>query len=341
MKTPQRFLIVRTDRIGDVVLTLPLADVIKKVFPDAYVAMLVREYTSELPINYKSIDETIIYDDKNKDKSFFQLLNIIRSYNFDVAISVFPRFRIAILLALAKIPIRIGTAYRLYSFLFTKKVREHRKYAQRHELEYNLNLLKPLNIEPTLIRLPWLIPSQEHLNRISIRLNEIGINAEDKIVIVHPGTGGSTRCWSINNFALLCKKLSQVQSVKVILTGTKKEKKLIDKLQSQVSNTSLPFLSDLTLMEYLALAKLARVFVGNSTGTLHISAAAGTSVVGLYPQIPVMSAKRWGPYTTNCKVLSPLNKPLDCKKCKNSEECECMNSISVDEVFEAVKFFLN
>lgn len=341
MKKPKRFLIVRTDRIGDVVLTLPMADVIKKFFPDAYVVALVRKYTAELSENYQNIDETIIYDDNEKEKSFFHLLNLIKSYKFDVAIAVFPRFKIVLLLALAKIPIRIGTAYRIYSFLFNKRVKEHRKYAQKHELEYNLNLLKPLGIEPYKIKSPWLVPHSEHLLSISQKLKEIGINNEDKIVIVHPGTGGSTLTWSLNNFALLCKKLSQLTDVKIILTGTYKEKHLISRLKYEIGNASIPFLCDLTLMEYSALAKIAKVFVGHSTGTLHISAATGTPVVGLYPQIPVMSAKRWGPYAETCKVISPVDKPPNCKKCKNFKECECMDSITVDEVFEAVKFFLN
>ncbi len=341
MEKPKKFLIVRTDRIGDLVLTLPLADVIKKYFPNSYVAMLVRNYTSELSINYKSIDETLIYDSNSKQTSFFQLLKLLKSYKFDVAISAFPRFRVSLLLYFAKIPIRIGSAYRFYSFLFNKRVKEHRKYAKKHELEYNLNLLKPLGIELYQIKSPWLIPNPDHLISVSEKLNKLGINKEDKIVIVHPGTGGSTRTWSIYNFALLCKKLSQVDKVKIILTGSQREKEQISKLQSEIGTFRIQMMCDLTLMEYVALTKLADVFVGNSTGPLHISAATGTAVVGLYPQIPVLSAKRWGPYTEKCKILTPINKPLNCKKCKNSEECECMNSITVDEVFEAVKFFLN
>ncbi|RCK75895.1 MAG: ADP-heptose--lipooligosaccharide heptosyltransferase II [Ignavibacteriae bacterium] len=341
MEKPKRFLIVRTDRIGDVVLTLPLADVIKKFYPNAYIAMLVRQYTSELSINYKSIDETIIYDNNGRKIGFLQLLKVIKSYNFDVAISVFPRFRLALILSLAKIPIRIGTAYRFYSFLFNIKIKEHRKFAQKHELEYNLNLLKPLGIEPPSIKPPWLIPNSEHINSILTKLNKLGINRKQKLVVVHPGTGGSTRSWSITNFALLCKKLSDIDDIQILLTGTQKENYIIKKLLNEIGNTSIPFLYDLTLMEYAALVQHSKVFVGNSTGPLHIAAAVGTPVVGLYPQIPVLSAKRWGPYTDKCKILSPKNKPDDCKKCKKLEKCECMDSISVDEVFEAVKFFLN
>ena len=62
------------------------------------------------------------------------------------AIIVYPTFQTALIIFLSRIKNRIGTGYRWYSFLFNSKIYEHRKYAEKHELEYNVNLLKAFGI---------------------------------------------------------------------------------------------------------------------------------------------------------------------------------------------------
>ncbi|MBI3189735.1 MAG: glycosyltransferase family 9 protein, partial [Ignavibacteriales bacterium] len=118
-----RFLIIRTDRIGDVLLTLPMAQVIKQQFPNAHVAMLIRKYTTELVEDNEYVDQIIYYDENGGVLSpFFQFVKTIRSQNFDVVIHTQPRPRLALATWLAAIPVRIGTGYRWYSFLFNKKM---------------------------------------------------------------------------------------------------------------------------------------------------------------------------------------------------------------------------
>ena len=58
-----------------------------------------------------------------------------------------PTLKISLMMFLAGVTNRIGTGYRWYSFLFNNKVYEHRKYAEKHELEYNINLLNKIDID--------------------------------------------------------------------------------------------------------------------------------------------------------------------------------------------------
>ncbi len=74
--TVKNILIVRTDRIGDVVLSLPLADIIKKHYPDCKVSFLVRNYTKEILSNNPFIDEIIILKEENNKVNFFENLKI-------------------------------------------------------------------------------------------------------------------------------------------------------------------------------------------------------------------------------------------------------------------------
>ncbi len=137
----QNILVVRTDRIGDVILTLPTVEALKSNFPNAHVTMLVNSYTSIL---VEDIAGTLLYDRDGKPRPFFEMLREIRNAHFDAVVIAYPRFRIALLLRLAGIPVRIGTGYRWYSFLFNKRIYEHRKTVEKHEAEYNLSLLKGL-----------------------------------------------------------------------------------------------------------------------------------------------------------------------------------------------------
>lgn len=337
----QRILIVRTDRIGDVVLTLPMVDILKQNFPNAFIAMLVRKYTSELAYYHKSVDEVIPYDNENGLIDFNEILSNIKKYKFDSAFVAYPRLRVAALLKLAAIPVRVGSGYRYYSFLFNKRVYEHRKYAKKHELEYNLSLLEKVGCKINKITPPWIFPKDEHIEFVKNKLRKYNVEDGESFIIIHPGTGGSTKVWSQENFINLGKRILELKNIRIILTGGINEVFFVKRVSSQIGKNCVTIAGELSLMQYAALAKIAKLFIGNSTGPLHIAAAVGTKVIGFYPQLIALSAKRWGPYTPNSIIFSPNDKPLDCKKCRNLKECECMNSISYERVFEAVKNFLN
>jgi heptosyltransferase-3 len=339
----QRILIVRTDRIGDVILTLPMAEVLKRKIPDVQIAMLVRRYTSEIIEGNSNIHHIVYYDEHDQPVPFFHLVDTMRKEKFDVVFHTHPLFRVALMTWLARIPVRVGTGYRWYSFLFNRKVFEHRKDAKRHELEYNLNLLDAIGCSPNNESItPTLAVQQSALKKVRSMLANAGVENGAKLVIIHPGSGGSARDWKWENFGVLGQCLSLLPNVRVILTGSDVEKEIIERVKSLIGKTAIVFVGTLSIKELAALAKLASLFVANSTGPLHIAAAVGTPVIGLYPQITALSAERWGPYTTKKTIFTPKDKPSDCNKCvtKKSSSCECMNSISVEEVYSAAKKYL-
>ena len=127
-------LISRTDRLGDLVLTIPLATSLKMKSRRLRVAFLVRKYQTPLLFNHPDVDEILLFDENFETKLG----------GFDVFIDVFPRFETALKAFRARIPVRIGTAYRLWSFLYNRRVRVHRRPSVLHEYEYNFKLIEPL-----------------------------------------------------------------------------------------------------------------------------------------------------------------------------------------------------
>lgn len=335
-----KFLIVRTDRIGDVLLTLPMARALKHRMPDSRVTMLIREYTREIVSADRNVDQVITCNGEHS--SFRATLSEVRAAGFDVVFHTHPRFTLALLTALAGIPVRVGTGYRWYSFLFNRRVFEHRKDARRHELEYNLNLLRSVGCEPPGGIRPEISILPRHTEAARRVLDGLGIPRSGKLVILHPGSGGSARDWHWRNFAALAGKLHSLGGIDVLVTGGKGEEKLVESVRSASGAPLHCLVNAVGILEYAAITAEASLFIANSTGTLHVAAAAGTPVIGLYPQIRPLSAARWGPYTEAKTIFSPAGMPDDCRKCldSGSDLCECMESIRVDDVFRAARTML-
>jgi ADP-heptose:LPS heptosyltransferase len=331
----RRFLIVRTDRIGDVILTLPMARVLKRRFPDAHVAMLIQSYTAGLVGADPDIDQVIPLD--TPSPSLPGLVAELKRSRFDVVFHTHPMPRLALATALARIPVRVGTGYRFYSMLFNRRVYEHRKDAARHELEYNLNLLGAVGIDG-----PWgdVRPRLEvdavQDAKARAALAAAGLPPDAKFVILHPGSGGSARDWSPERFGALATLLAG-SGLHVVVTGGSGEGALVARVLSHCPPAVKPLVGALDILGYAALAKLASLFIANSTGPIHVAAAVGTPVIGLYPQMRPLSAARWGPYTDRKVIFTPRGVPEECSRCpgRPGEPCPCMDSIGPEEVHAA------
>lgn len=335
-KEPKNILIVKTDRIGDLILTLPLAGLIKKQYPNSKVSFLVREYTKNFVRNHPFVDEVIVLKESDGNVPLFENVNIIKQKKFDYCIVVYPRFKISLMVFLSGIKNRIGTGYRWYSFLFNRKVYEHRKNAERHELEYNANLLEKLGIKNNIseknISYDLKVDESSLQNVIKILIDE-KFDLQKPIIIVHPGSGRSSIDLPVNKFAELVKKLDD-DNYQVILTGSKNEIELCEKIKS--SNKVKNFAGKFNLDELTALISKSAMFISNSTGPIHIAAALSKYTVGFYPKIVSCSQERWGPYTNKKLVYEPT---IDCKNCTR-EQCEklnCMDSIDITKVYIDIK----
>ena len=336
----QHILIVRTDRIGDVILALPMIAAIHKSYPEAKISMLLREYTRDLAEGQEGLSDILIYDHAGTSKPFFKILGELRQAKIDAAIVAYPRFRIALLLWSARIPVRVGTAYRWYSFFFNRKVYEHRKTVEKHEAEYNLSLLKSigcLTLDKAEVHLTF--SEKEKQSALCVR-QKLGIINNDNLILLHPGSGGSARDWKPENFSKLAVILSQ-RGFRVVVTGIERERSLVERVIAGTQGIAISFISSLTLREFGAFIQTAKVFIANSTGPLHIAASVGIPVIGFFPPSRVMSPKRWEPLTERKEIFVP--NPALCPRCHGGE-CQgndCMDQIEVNQVVDAVIRLVN
>lgn len=329
----RNILLIRTDRIGDVVLSLPMLPVMKKHFPNASVTVLVQKYTREL-VEFHSCVDRVIEWVPDGSRSMFEYVKTLRAGKFDIALLPYPRFNLALITFMAGIPVRVGTGYRWYSFLFNRKVYEHRKDARRHETEYNLNLLTALDIPSEGKPAFELVIPGAARQRVDALLSN---SVPGPFVVLHAGSGGSARDWPPEKFAQLGDAIHASLKCSIVLTGGKHEEALTGTIARLMKAPAVNVTGMLSLLELGALFSRANVFIANSTGPLHIASAVGTPVVGFYPPIVQCSAVRWGPYTEKKKVFTADHQR--CPLCEGGP-CQsnvCMEQITIDAVLEGVK----
>lgn len=309
MPRNQTFAIVRTDRLGDMVLTLPMVAAIHRVSPNARVVVICRRYVAPLVEEAEGIHDVRYVDDTS-------LYEILREVQPSTVFFPRPTFSDVLSAVRARIPYRVGTSRRWYSGLLTHRDRQSRSAARKNEAEYNIDLVRlrfgneaaGLSMESLHLLAPPPVPPS------SFRPGE-------SYVVLHPGSGGSARTWPITHFAELAQRLNQ-NNIHVVVTGSDSEHELGQIIEQQ--STIVNLCGRTTLTETIDILRHARCVVANSTGILHVAAACGTNVVGLYPASPVsMSARRWGPWTDKAIIL----------------EADDMASITVDDVFAAITSF--
>lgn len=323
------FIISRTDAIGDVVLTLPVAGVLRSLYPSSRIFFLGRAYTRDVINACEHIDGFLDWDELRQLPSRAAIRQL-RAIDADTLIHVFPDPDIARLAWQAGIRRRIGTTHRLYHYLYCNiRVPLSRKRSPYHESQLNLRLLAPLGAKPlyTLQEIGGLYG----LTRLAPLPPSIAsLLAPDRFnLIIHPKSRGSGREWGLENFRQLIALLPQ-DRYKLFITGTAAEGQLLSPLIRD-----FPLLTDLTgrlsLGQLLSFISASDGLVASGTGPLHIAAALGIHALGLFPPIRPMHPGRWAPVGHKAKFFV---KDIDCEACRRSKDCSCVRELPPRELLD-------
>ncbi len=298
----QVFCISRTDSIGDVILTLPMATVLKEKFPKSKIFFLGRTYTIPIINKQPAVDEVLNWDEIELMESDEQV-QYLKNKKIDTFIHVFPDKKIAKLVKRAEIPTRIGTSHRLFHFLTcNKKVSFSRKNSDLHESQLNLKLLGPIigkkdfSISEIADRTKLKKPS--FLEERFVRL----IDKDKFNLILHPRSQGSAVEWGLQNYTALLGLLPQ-DKFKIFVSGTEKEKASMKKFLMQ----NEPFIQDVTglfsLDEFISFIDACDGLVACSTGPLHIASALNKYALGIYSEKRPIHSARWGPIGVNSEII--------------------------------------
>ena len=336
---PKKILICRTDKIGDVILTFPVITALRKTFPEAGIGYLCREYTRKVLEGNPGLDELVIFDPEahKGPRGILALSRIIRAKNYDAAVMLYPRPGIALALLLAGVKVRIGTAYRWYSFLFNEKVKLHRKNSLKHELEYNLDLLAPFPADTSSREIKLYLSEAE--KRAGLEFLEKNGLAGKSIISIHPGAAVSVLNWPIEKYRVLTESLIKNGTYSVLLVEGRGEERLTGEILSglAVKSPVLPGTAD--IREVAAVLAGVTLHISSNTGTMHLAAAVGTKTLSFFNPTKAVSPARWGAWGNNGLSVTP--KPTECESCNpDCPDYNCMDGISVDEVLRKITSLL-
>ena len=322
----KRIIISRTDSIGDVILTLPMAGVLKKFFPNSFIIFLGRTYTRPVIELSEHVDLFVDWDEI-KDLPLPGRIASFKALDADIILNVFPDPAVMQLSKQVKIPLRIGTSNRRQSWYWCNRlVFFSRRRSKLHEAQLNLKLLKPLGIDIT--------PGKEEIAafygfRSLPAMTLPGSDPGKTTVILHPRSKGSAREWGLENFSRLI-SLLPAEKYSVYISGTEAEgasmKDFLDSHRERVTDLT----GKMSLSEFILAINAADVLVAASTGPLHIAAALGIRAIGLYAPMRPIFPERWAPIGKRASFLVVQRK--DCNDCRKTGDCHCIREIRPEVV---------
>jgi heptosyltransferase-2 len=335
----RKVLVIRLDRIGDMVITTPIFRALKEKWPDVQVTALTNPVNKNIVINNPFIDCILVYDRENMHKSLNSRLIFFRSIRekkFDLVIDPYLDYE----LKTSFITRFVGNRFRLGFEFAGRGIFYNIRYnpnvfpvstEKRHMIDYDLDLLTHIGIE-TQKRQPEIFLSTNEKENAFKLLKEAGADPESKIIGIHPGGNYQSQRWPVKRFAAISDHLITNYDVKVILFAGQAEKQLLSEFRGYAVNTPI-FLEDLSLREFMSTLSHCSLFLCNNSGPLHIAAALNIPTVStMGPTIPY----HWWPYGKDHIVL---RKNVDCSPCKKGicKTHECMELITTNDFIAAVE----
>ncbi len=300
----RRILAVQTQRIGDVLCFTPFLTALRRRFPRARLTALVQPPGDQLLRANPDLDNLLVYDPaaaRGRPVALGFLVRQLRQERFEWAFSIHAASSVSLALRLAGIP-RRTCAWRFgrppaWGRRYTQSILQHRERGECHEVEYNLDLLRALGIQPEHegYRITVLPDAAARATRV---LRAAGIGPGAPFVVLHPGHAGGRLEWPPGYFARVADRIVEDLGIPVALTGSAAEAPLAERVRGAMDNRASLLAGRLTLPELAAALRAARLYVGVSTGPMHLAAAVGTPVVSLYgPEELIPERTRFCPYS--------------------------------------------
>ena len=318
-----RVMVAKTTHLGDLVISLPLAAAIKRHDPNCTVIYLTNRSTVDVARHCSDIDEVYAEPDSPKD-----LLALLVKLDIDIFVQVNCARSVAKAAALAAIPVRIGSTYRLYNFLFcTELVPISRLSAGLNKRQLDLQYLRPLGIEAGLTANSEMPPrrSPSLLVAKAALIHPRQFAGRTFMIILSPSLiTARAHQWPLEAFSSLIRRLDPDQFHWFICGVSGERNRLLPLLSAHLHDSNVTdMVGKLSLNEFISFTSECDGLIAGSTGPLHLAAALGINALGLFASNDA-EIRRWRPIgpkasviysSVNCKLPKPLYDASDACPC--------------------------
>ncbi|MCR4337532.1 MAG: glycosyltransferase family 9 protein [Candidatus Omnitrophica bacterium] len=310
MQSFKNILIVRTDRMGDVILTTPAIRALRQKFPDARLSILVAPATADLVRGNHDVDEVLVDDRKNMYKKwrFFRLVSQLRQRRFDLAIIFHTKKRTNMLCFLAGIPYRLGYRNKKFGFLLNHPIVDTRPLGLMHEAQYCMDVLRPLGIAGGELQVH--VPLQKEAEAwVESFWNQQHSKLAHPVIAIHSGASCPTRRWPSKCFVEVMKSLQQKYRASFILVGAADQNAFSKELLQGLQKSVVDLMGNTSLAQLASVLNRCDLLISSDSGPVHLADGLGTPVVSIFTRNqPGINPERWRPLSSRSRVVAP---PLD------------------------------
>ena len=320
--------------IGDSILARPAIETIASNFPDAELWLTAAEWVKDVFSSDPKIAGILSLPPQNDIRNFRAAARTIKAQGFDTGILLTNSFGSALLFYLAGLPQRWGYASDGRMLLLTKAVRHANSDAPRHQVHYYLDLVSGLGLKSGPPELRLTVPEGKREEAREL-LKKLGAGPPQPLLVLSPGAAyGPAKRWPASRFAELASLFQKRKSAAVVLIGSPAETDVAAEISAPLDPTPIDLTGKTTLPQLMAVVSLARLFISNDSGPMHLANALRVPVVGIFgPTDPALT----GPFEQPAAVIK---KDVPCWPCsyrKCPYDHRCMMRISAEEVYGAAE----
>lgn len=337
-----RLLFIRLRNLGEAVLDTANLRALKHWRPDLQITTLVEAIYTDLYAADPDLEAIPLpRAAQNKRSSLsarLQIIKTIRQRKFHAVINLHGGPTSAQLTCLSGARHRVGAQHFRNSYAYNLRIPAAEELLGRndlHTVEYQFGQFRWLGLSLSTPEPAHLHVAPAARTRAQAQLRAAGIDPAQPYVVLAPTNEFYTKRWLPARFARIAERLS-ARGYQIVMTGapTVEQRQQLAAVQAE---TQQPFaaLSNLSIGELVAVIAEAKLFVGNDSGPAHIAAAVKTPLVVLFGPA---SAQRWRPWRAPAEVVQNYFacNPCAMYTCEAFDEPECIRSISVEQVMNAI-----
>lgn len=334
-----RFLVIRLSSIGDIVHTLPAVAALSHAHPEAQIHWAIEKRYAELLAGNPFVRRVIKLDTlgwrKNLTSSnivaeIVQSIGALREFQYDAVIDFQGLIKSAFLARISRSQRRIGLARpwlreSLAAVIYTQHVSPRNC---THVVEINLSLVEPLGAHSS----KWEFPLPDNYAEkaeVQELLRRLGTG---EYMIVNPGGGWKSKRWPPANYAEAVRQLASQLPFDLLVTGSPQEEGLAKEIIDRAHVPQAKWFPS-TLLQFIALAREAKLLIGGDTGPLHLAAAVGTPLVAIFDSSdPRNTPERNGPFNPADIILCGTERR---NHKGHSKHLNHLEGVSIDSVVKA------
>ena len=331
----RRIVVLGTNWIGDAVMSVAGLRELRKLYPQAHLALLVRDWVADLYQDQHLVDELIrIPPGLSLVRRILWVTPRLRG--FDLAV-LFPNaFVNALQPLLAGVPRRVGYAADGRGWMLTSRAHSRIKQLHRHQVYSYLDLLflsglSPVNYleDKTFVPRTDLCPQPESIERSTRLLEKKGGGRRPRVVLNPGAFFGAAKRWYPDRYAAVADRLMTEKSAEIVLIGSSGERKLAEHIQTLMKRPPIILTGETKLPDLMGLFSECDLLITNDSGPMHLAAALDTPQIALFGSTDEVAT---GPLSKQAHII---HKHVPCSPCLLREcpiDLRCFDGIQIDEV---------